>query len=707
VDIIKRSRGTEIDIESIPLDDDKTFEMLSRGDSIGVFQLESDGMRDALRRVRPTGFNDIVALVSLYRPGAMRFIDDYAQGKRDPSSVRYADPRLRPITESTYGCCIYQEQLMEIAKQMAGFTPAEADDLRKAVGKKKRDLMAQMKDKFLAGMKESDTDRRVAQDLWSLMTAAADYSFNRSHAACYALIAYRTAYLKANYPAEYMAALISSVMNTKDKVPFYVAACEEMGIEVLPPDVNVSALDFAVVESKIRFGLNAVKNVGETAVRAIVAARDESGPFESLWDFCDRVDPQVVNKRALESLVKCGALDSTGAPRRGMLEVLEQALAWGSRQHSDRLLGQGSIFDLGLAGEPEIEQVRHHPPIPSLEFDKQELLALEKESLGLWVSEHPLQGLKEALKRKVDISISELSARRDGDIVTVGGIVGAIRSITTRRGDPMAFVRLDDLSGTVEAIVFNSAYAAARELLEADRVLLVKGRVDHKDGETKLVALEVHAFEAAPERKEVRLRVDARRAHAGVVRELAGVVRDFPGEAPVILDLETTHGARVLRFGPDLPGQARPGLLRRGEGAAGRGRGRLGRTIPFVCRSERSYLWVSPCSPASPGRQATPSHRSSWGPASRSKPGRARSEGRTASSASRPRRPPEPSRAPRRVSSACAEASVRRARPCGRTRPTLSAGGSTSWVRAPRSSCAFGWRSRAIPRAAPSVPEAY
>ena len=266
VEIIERSRDVEIDIEAIPLDDAKTFEMLSRGDSIGVFQLESDGMRDALRRVRPTDFNDIVALVSLYRPGAMRFIDDYANGKLDPSSVRYADPRLRPITESTYGCCIYQEQLMEIAKRMAGFSPAEADDLRKAVGKKKRDLMAQMRDQFLAGLADSGTDRRVAQDLWSLMTAAADYSFNRSHAACYALIAYRTAFLRANYPAEYMAAVISSVMSTKDKVPFFVNRCEEMGIEVLPPDVNSSDHGFVVSGKSIRFGLDAVKNVGHQAV---------------------------------------------------------------------------------------------------------------------------------------------------------------------------------------------------------------------------------------------------------------------------------------------------------------------------------------------------------------------------------------------------------------------------------------------------------
>ena len=322
--------------------------MLARGDSIGVFQLESEGMREALRKVRPTEFDDIVALVSLYRPGAMRYIDDYASGKRDPSSVTYPDQRLRAITETTYGCCIYQEQLMEIAKQMAGFTPAEADDLRKAVGKKKRDLMATMEDKFLDGSAASGTEHRVAKDLWSLMTAAADYSFNKSHAACYALIAYRTAYLKANYPAEYMAAVISSVMSTKDKVPFFVNRCEEMGIEVLPPDVNSSDHGFVVGGSSIRFGLDAVKNVGHSAVETIIAAREESGGrFESIWDFCERVDARAVNKRAIECLIKCGALDSTGASRRGMLEVLAHAQSAGQKAQEDTRRGQGSIFDLG------------------------------------------------------------------------------------------------------------------------------------------------------------------------------------------------------------------------------------------------------------------------------------------------------------------------------------------------------------------------
>src|SRR4051794_12895 len=273
VAIIERSRGEGVDIKDIPLDDPKTYAMLAKGDAVGVFQFESEGMRDALRQVKPTEFQDLVAIGALYRPGAMRFIPDYAKGKRDPSSVRYPDPRLRPVTETTYGCVIYQEQLMEIAKQMAGFSPAEADDLRKAVGKKKRDLMATMKEKFLEGMAASNTEPRVAQDLWSLMEAAADYSFNRSHAACYALISYRTAWLRANYPAEYMAALISTVMSTKDKVPFFVNRCAEMDIEVLPPDVNSSDHGFVVSGNSIRFGLDAVKNVGHIAVQAILDAR--------------------------------------------------------------------------------------------------------------------------------------------------------------------------------------------------------------------------------------------------------------------------------------------------------------------------------------------------------------------------------------------------------------------------------------------------
>jgi len=547
-----------LDIGAIPLDDKKTYAMLARGESTGVFQFESSGMRDALRSVKPTVFEDLIALVALYRPGPMAYIPVYGRRKAGQEPVSYADERLKEITSSTYGICIYQEQYMEIAKKIAGFSPAEADDLRKAIGKKIHSLMASLKGKFLEGCASNGLSAQTANQLWADMEQAQDYSFNKSHAACYALIAYRTAWLRAKHPKEYMAALISSVMNTKDKVPFYVNACHDLSIDVLPPDVNTSMIDFAVVEGKIRFGLNAVKNVGESACRAIVRAREEGGAFTSIWDFTERVDPQIVNKRALESLVKCGGLDSTGSPRRGMLECLEQALAWGQKQQSDRLLGQGSIFDLD-AGSAGVAGRQPHPSIPAGEFEKADLLKLERETLGLYVSDHPLTPIRDQLRRKTDCSINEIERRRDGEIVVVGGIVSSLKQMTTKKGGPMVFAGLEDVTGSCEVVAFNSVYQHARELLVQDRVIVVKGRIDQKGaGETKLVAIEVTGFEASPERKEVRLKVDARVAPAGIIRELASLVKDFPGEAPVYVDLVTSMGSKLLELGPNYRVQPVP-----------------------------------------------------------------------------------------------------------------------------------------------------
>jgi DNA polymerase-3 subunit alpha len=565
VDIIERSRGEKVDIEGAPLDDPKVYEMLAKGDSTGVFQFESDGMRDALRKVRPDQFGDIVALVALYRPGAMSYIPAYAKGKRDPSSVRYPDDRLRPITESTYGCVIYQEQLMKIATDMAGFSGAEADDLRKAVGKKKRDLMATMKDKFVAGLAESKTDRRVADDLWSLMTAAADYSFNLSHAACYALITYRTAYLKANYPAEYMAALISSVMSTKDKVPFFVNRCAEMGIDVLPPDVNSSDHGFIVDGLKIRFGLDAVKNVGYQAVHAILSAREADGEFTSIWDFCERVETHSVNKRAVECLIKCGALDSTGASRKGMLDALPAAAAHGQTAQEDALRGQGSIFDLGDgdASEQATGARPQHPPLGLAEFDPRELLRLEKETLGTFLSAHPLDEVREALRARADCSLADLAKREDGSVVTVGGIVTDARRIRTRAGKDMMFATIDDIEGQVEMLVFNKAFEAHSEAISVDQVVLCKGRVDHKEaGEIKLVVIEIEPFEPSEDEvsraraarkarsdEPIVLRIHAAEFGAGLVDELKMLFRNHEGAAEVLLEMKTREGTRRLRFG--------------------------------------------------------------------------------------------------------------------------------------------------------------
>ena len=544
--LIEDRGGAPLDIETVPLDDPATYAMLARGDAIGVFQFESSGMREALREVRPTEFADLIALVALYRPGPMAFISTYARNKRDPSRVTFEDPRLASITGPTYGVAVYQEQLMAISRQIAGFEPSRADDLRKAVGKKDKVLMASLKDEFIDGCVESGTDRKVAQSLWSLCEAAGDYSFNKSHAACYALLAYRTAYLKANHPAEYMASLLSSVMDTKDRVPFYVACCTDMGLSVLPPDVNVSRSDFAVTgEREIRFGLTATKGVGENAVAAIISARDAGGPFESLWDFCRRVDQAQVNKRALESLVRAGALDCTGATRLGMLETIPAAVSQASRRRSDLAAGQESLFGGTSGGDALVVEL--DPPIPSHEMPKEELLAAEKEALGLYVSSHPLQDCRRQLARAVTCGIAALADRNDGEPVTVGGMLGAIKSITTRRGEPMMFVRLDDLEGSVEVVVVPAVLTEARALLVADGMVLINGRVDQKgEGETKLVAQGIRAFTPEEGGEDERLLVKVNMARLAVtpLDELRRLLSDHRGPAQVVMDVQTDEGRR-------------------------------------------------------------------------------------------------------------------------------------------------------------------
>ena len=413
--------------------------------------------------------------------------------------------------------------------------------------------------------------------------------------------------MRAHHPREYMASLISSVMSTKDRVPFYVNACDEMGIEVLPPDVNESQLDFAVVEGKIRFGLSAVKNVGEPAARAIIRGREEGGAFASIWDFTERVDPQASNKRALESLVKCGALDSTGATRKGMLDALESALSHGARAQTDRLLGQSSLF----GEEEKLENV----PISGDEFEKSELLRLEKEVLGLYVSEHPLHSVRDQLRRKTDCALADVERRRDGETVTVGGIVSALKHLTTKKGEPMVFMRLDDVTGGAEVVVFNSVYAHARELCVMDRILIVKGRIDHKqEGETKLLAMEVAPFEAVAERKEVTIKIDARIARAGVVRDLALLVKDFPGDSRVNLLLEMSEGTKQFVLGPQYKVKPVAGLLRRGEGAARRschplGRWTTSRSSPPRSASRRRPIGRSCSSNTTPSGRACSSRQ--------------------------------------------------------------------------------------------------
>jgi DNA polymerase-3 subunit alpha len=581
LDIIGRSTGTRPDMTDLPLDDAATYEMLARGDSVGVFQFESEGMREALKKVRPDEFDDLVALNALYRPGAIDQIPTYARGKRNPESVAYVDDRLAPILESSKGVILYQEQSMRIAKTIAGFSGAKADDLRKAIGKKNRAAMALLKPEFVAGCRASGTGEQVIEFLWQTNEKSADYSFNRSHAACYALIAYRTAWLKANYPAEYMAALISSVMSTKDKVPFFVARCEDMGIEILPPDVNLSDHEFTVVERKIRFGLDAVKGVGYQAVEAIKRAREEAGPFTSLWDFCERVDCRAVNKKAIEALIKCGAFGSTRASRRGMLAVLEQAQGAGQKAQQDALIGQASIFDLGGpggdasgasgGGGAASARAAGRPPISPVEFDQAEMLAVEKEAIGLFISEHPLKRVREALRAAVDCPLAAIGERRDKDWVTVGGIITAARKIRTRAGTDMMFATLDDLEGTIEVLVFGGSLEKLEGNLAVDEIVLVRGRVDHKEGQSCVVAQSVEPFcpdDGAIERARVaaltssvprplHVQVEAQRLSSDALIDLRHLLSTFPGESEVVLELSAE---RHLRLGAEYRVEPSAGL---------------------------------------------------------------------------------------------------------------------------------------------------
>ncbi len=550
VKIIRDGANPDFELEAVPLDDEKTYEMLSRGDSEGVFQFESSGMREAMRDIRPSEFADLIALVALYRPGPMEYIPAYARNKRNPELVEILDPRLEPILRPTYGVAIYQEQLMEIAKCIGGFTPAEADDLRKGIGKKNRQILDRLEPKFKEGAQANGTARGVAEHLWSLMEKAGDYSFNKSHAACYAFIAYQTAYLKANYPVEYMAALISSVMNTKDKVPYYVSVANDMGIEVLPPDVNESSIDFRGVEGRIRFGLNAVKNVGENAIRDILAARSESGPFRNLFEFCERIDLSKVNQRALESLIKAGAMDSFGAPRKGMLQVLGQAVSHARTAQADAAAGQGSIFDvLGVAGANA--STAPVPEIPAGDFSKEQLLALEKETLGLYVSSHPLRDIRRQIRAEAETPISKLAELPDTTVTTVIGMVGAVKRITTKKsGETMAFVTLEGLEGSVEVLCFPAFYAENRGVLVEDAVVKLRGRVDRKDeADTKLIPFEVTPFVTKTGFEPLQISFDGETVCAGVIEDLKAVLARFPGGCPVEAEVKTDGGLFRLRFG--------------------------------------------------------------------------------------------------------------------------------------------------------------
>jgi len=552
------NRGVELDIDHVPLDDHDTYAMLRRGDTIGVFQMESPGVKNLIKLLEPDRFEDLMACVALYRPGllSMGQHTEYAERKHGRKKVTYPHPDLEPVLKDTYGIIVYQEQVMQVAVVMAGFTMGEADTLRKVMGKKIREKVAAEREKFVKGAVALGRDQRAAEGIFEYVEPFADYGFNASHACAYGYVAYQTAYLMAHHPVEYMAAILTSVKDDKDRKPYYLYACRGMGIEVLPPDVNESDMDFAPAPGDrraIRYGLSAVRNVGGGVVAGILEARASGGAFTSFADFCRRVEPTSLTKRVLESLIFAGAFESLGYTRGGMLQQIgeqpafERVSAPMLAERKAEAAGQFSLFG-GEEGVAEIDE----SVLIGEELDKRLLLSKEKEMLGQFVTDHPLLGVEDQLKAQSTCQITDLENRDDGELVVLGGIIGTLARKFTKRGEPYAQFRLEGLTGGVEAIAFPSVFEAVPELFETDRIVLVAGRIDRRGRELQIRATEVRepALVAGASGPGV-LVVDLPAAvcSPGVLSKLKTLLEGSPGEVPVRLRFLSSDGVQPLSLG--------------------------------------------------------------------------------------------------------------------------------------------------------------
>lgn len=492
VDMIKENHGVDIDFDTMEMNDEKTYQLLCDGESIGVFQLESSGLRAIMRAVQPTTLEDVIALVALYRPGPLNsgMADDFIDRKHGRKETEYLHPLLEPILKPTYGVILYQEQVMRIASELAGFSLGQADMLRRAMGKKKPEIIASLKEDFMNGAEKNGVDRAIAAKVFELIEYFAGYGFNKSHSAAYAVVAYQTAYLKAHYPVEFMAALLTSIMDSADRVAFYIAECKRMGIAVLTPDVNESLENFTVTGDSIRFGLAAMKNVGKGAMQSIIEVRKADGPFKSLQDFCARVDLSQVNKRMMENLIKGGAFDSLEGNKQQKLAILDTCLEQGNEIRRSKASAQISLFDFG----EETGLTDRYAPIqlPNLpEFSTQELLAMEKQILGLYVSGHPLDDYKKVIHEKASVTLSELNEDYDQQKIVVAGMIENFKISTTKKGDTMATVQFEDLTGSMDLLVFPKPFVRYREMIQKDAIVLVKGRYLAQDDNPKISADEI------------------------------------------------------------------------------------------------------------------------------------------------------------------------------------------------------------------------
>ncbi|MSW27159.1 MAG: DNA polymerase III subunit alpha [Actinobacteria bacterium] len=562
-DLLEARTGVRPDIDNIPLDDPKTFDLLRKGDTIGVFQLEGGPMRALIRSLAPSMFEDICALVALYRPGPMgaNMHTAYADRKNGRKPVEFDHADLEEILSPTYGLMIYQEQLMRVSQRLAGYSLAEADNLRKATGKKDRELIAKERAKFVDGCETEGYGREFGERMFDIIEPFADYSFNKSHSVGYGFVAYQTAFLKANYTNEYLAALLTTVKGDKDKSAIYLNECRQLKIPVLVPDVNHSSMDFSVSDESIRFGLSAVRNVGEGVVGLIIEAREQGGHFVDFYDFCERVEPAALNKRTIESLAKAGAFDALGHSRQGLGLVSDQIVDQAVIRRKERDAGIMSLFGDSVV-ESDGSSDFNRMPIPDGEYSKTQLLAFEKEMLGLYVSDHPLMGAQSALSRFTDSTLSELKEGREGDMRTVGGVVTALNRKHTKRGDLMATFVLEDLASAVEVFVFPKTMAQYGSLLEEDAIICVKGRLDMREDQAKIISMEILRPELMIDGgPPLRIKIKPHQLDEAKSRMLTEILNQHPGESPVFLHLDQPSKTTVMRLGDEFLVDARNGLF--------------------------------------------------------------------------------------------------------------------------------------------------
>ena len=551
INLVNQNRKQKVDLAKIPLDDKAVYKLIAAGNTVGVFQLESAGMRRLAKDLNPNRFSDLIAMVALFRPGPMDLIPQFVAGKKNPQKIRYPHPDLKDILADTYGILLYQEQCLYVANKIAGYSMGEADQLRKAIGKKKRAIMEKEKVKFIKGALDLGYQKKIAEELWGFIERFAGYGFGKAHSASYAMIAYQTAYMKANYPVEFMCALLEAEASNKDQIAMLIAECRKMTINVLPPDINFSEIDFTIQNREIRFGLSAIKNVGEGAVGNILLARSKSGPFTSLKDFCERVDLRQINKKVLESLIRSGAFDSFGQ-RAAQLKALEEIMEMSHREKSRKSSGMLGLFD-GLESDPSLNNF----VLPRIEeVSARQKLTWERELLGFYLSEHPLLSVIKKLGERRTHSIGEIEFdHRVGMRVKLGVLVSEVRKIFTRATNhEMAFVKVEDETGTLEVIVFPKIFASTKDLWIKDQMLLITGKVDLKDEELKVIAdnaLKIIPEEIANQKSVVEkvfeiavfAELDHRRFH-----QMYEILKKYPGEAKAILIFSDGDSQRKMEL---------------------------------------------------------------------------------------------------------------------------------------------------------------